>query len=86
MAYLDMVTHLEGEMFKDGYYKAFAMLAGPCFRCKECGVVEGVPCRNPGKIRPAMEAYGIDVYRTARNNGFFITPLREKSETQNIYC
>jgi predicted metal-binding protein len=86
MAYLDMLVELEGEIFKDGYYKAFVMLAGPCYLCKECGKVEGVPCRNPGKIRPAMEALGIDVYQTARNNDFFITPLKDKSETQNIYC
>ena len=33
-----------------------------------------------------MEACGIDVYRTARNNGCFIQPLKEKTETQNNYC
>jgi len=32
-----------------------------------------------------MEACGIDVYQTVRNNGLFIQPLREKEETQNIY-
>jgi len=86
VAYLDMLVKLEGELFKDGYYKAFVMLAGPCIVCKECGKVEGVPCRFPEKTRPAMEACGIDVYQTARNNDFFITCLKEKSETQTIYC
>jgi hypothetical protein len=33
-----------------------------------------------------MEASGIDVFQTARNNGFYIVPLREKSDTRNIYC
>jgi hypothetical protein len=33
-----------------------------------------------------MEACGIDVFQTARNNGFFIRTLREKAEAQNIYC
>ena len=33
-----------------------------------------------------MEACGIDVFQTARNNGFFIETLREKTETQNLYC
>ena len=32
-----MLIDLEGEMFKDGYYKAFVFLAGPCDQCKECG-------------------------------------------------
>jgi len=83
---LDMLVELEGEVFKDGYYKAFVMLSGPCMLCKECAKAEGIPCRNPGKLRPAMEAFGIDVYQTARNNGYYIMPLREKTETQNLYC
>jgi hypothetical protein len=33
-----------------------------------------------------MESCGIDVYQTARNNGFPIQPLRHKGETQNLYC
>ncbi len=33
-----------------------------------------------------MESCGIDVFQTARNNGFFIRALREKTETQNFYC
>jgi predicted metal-binding protein len=86
MAYNEMLVNLEGELFKDGYYKAFVMLAGPCALCKECGIVEGVPCRFPAKTRPSMESCGIDVFQTARNNGFFITTLKEKSETQNLYC
>jgi len=32
-----------------------------------------------------MEGCGIDVFQTARNNGFFIQPLREKTENQNLY-
>jgi predicted metal-binding protein len=86
VAYLDNLVKLEGALFRDGYYKAFVMLAGPCTLCKECGKVEGVPCRLPAKTRPAMEACGIDVFQTARNNDFFITTLKEKSETQNLYC
>lgn len=77
---------LEGVFFKDGYYKAFVYLAGPCYHCKGCAKVKGEACKFAGKARPAMEACGIDVYQTARNNGFFIQPLREKGETQNTYC
>jgi len=73
-------------MFKDGYYKALLFLAGPCTLCKECGKLKGNPCEFGDRARPAMEACGIDVYQTARNNGFFIETLREKTETQNAYC
>lgn len=83
--FYDMLVELEGDLFKDGYYKAFVFLAGPCHLCKECGKMKGEVCQFGYKSRPSMEACGIDVYQTARNNGFFIEPLREKEETQNIY-
>ncbi len=68
----EMLVKMEGDMFKDGYYKAFVLLAGPCLLCKECGSLQDIPCRLPTKARPSMEACGIDVFQTVRNNGFFI--------------
>jgi len=84
--YYGILTDLEEDMFKDGYYKAFIFLAGPCRLCKECGKLEGTPCKFRGRARPSMESGGIDVYQTARNNGFFIETLSEKTQTQNTYC
>ena len=84
--YFSMLTDLEVEMFKDGYYKVFVFLAGPCLVCKECAKVEGLPCTHLDRARPSMEACGIDVYQTARNNDFFIEPLYAKTQTQNQYC
>lgn len=76
---------LEGEIFKDGYYKAFVFLNGPCLLCKECTKLKGMLCDFGARARPSMESCGIDVYQTARNNDFFITPLRERTETRNSY-
>ena len=84
--YFDMLVDLEGELFKDGYYKAFVFLAGPCRICKKCAKLEQKPCNLLGRARPCMEACGMDVYQTARNNGFFIETLRERTETNNEYC
>jgi predicted metal-binding protein len=86
--YFDMLVDLEGEIFKDGYYKAFIFLAGPCRLCKNCTRLEGedASCNFMNRARPCMEACGMDVYQTARNNGFFIDTLRKKHETNNEYC
>jgi predicted metal-binding protein len=84
--FFDALITLEGELFKDGFYKAFVFLAGPCDLCQECGKLKDTPCLFQAKARPSLEACGIDVYQTARNNGFPVAPLREKSETQNDYC
>lgn len=82
----DDLIKLEGELFKDGYYKALLLLAGPCRLCPECARLKDEPCPLRDKARPSMEACGIDVYQTARNNGFPIETLRDRSETQNHYC
>jgi predicted metal-binding protein len=86
--YFDMLVDLEGEIFKDGYYKAFVFLAGPCRLCKKCTKLQepDAPCKLMGRARPCMEACGMDVFQTARNNGYFIDTLREKNETNNEYC
>jgi predicted metal-binding protein len=86
MGLFDMLVKMEGEIFKDGYYKSFVYLAGPCPLCKECSKVTDGACKLPGKARPSMESCGIDVFQTARNNGFSIQTLKEKTETQNLYC
>jgi predicted metal-binding protein len=85
-SFVEAMVKLEGEMFKDGYYKALAILAGPCELCEECAKPKGEPCKFGQMARPSMEACGIDVYATARGNGFPIQPLHEKGETQNDYC
>lgn len=80
------LVDLEGEMFKDGYYKALVLLAGPCALCEGCAKQKGAPCVVGARARPSMEACGIDVYATARGNGFPVHPLRTKGDTQNDYC
>ena len=75
---------LEREAFLDGCYKAFAMGSGPCRLCSECEL-EAEECRYPDEARPAMEACGIDVFQTARNNDFPIEVVRNRNCEQNYY-
>lgn len=75
---------LEREAFLDGYYKAFAMGAGPwCRQCEACGLAQG--CEHPREARPAMEACGIDVFATARGAGFPIETVSARDEPRNHF-
>jgi predicted metal-binding protein len=68
-----IVVQMEKEAFLAGYYKALAMGSGPCMLCARCNL-KG-ECRHSEKARPSMEACGIDVFSTVRNNGFNIETL-----------
>ena len=84
--FFDIVTKLERELIFGGYYKAFSMLAGHCRLCEQCSLLKNQPCDFPGAARPSMEACGIDVYQTARNNGFDVQPLQPGVETANMFA
>jgi len=79
----ELAVALEREAFLANYYKAFAFGAGPCYLCEECAFEEG--CRHSYQARPAMEASGIDVFRTAREAGFPIDVCRHRDDAQHNY-
>jgi len=80
------LVDVEGEIFKDGYYKAFAFISGPCSLCRECASISGNPCVFGYRARPSMESCGVDVFQTARGNGLSIRTLKNRTDTQNKYC
>lgn len=63
----------EKESYLSGFYRAFALGAGPCKLSPEDVIPEII--ENNSQSRPLMEAVGIDVFQTARNNGFRIEIL-----------
>ena len=79
----EAIVRLEIAIFLDGYYKAWSMGSGPCRLCKECGP-SGI-CKHGYEARPSMEACGIDVFKTARDNGFAIEVVRTREEKRNIF-
>jgi len=78
----ELVATLEQEVFLAGYYKALALGCGPCRLCEKC---DFNGCIHPDRARPAMEACGIDVFTTARANGFPIQVVTDRLCDQNYY-
>jgi predicted metal-binding protein len=79
-----LVAALEREAFLSGHYKAFGYACGPCRLCRSCAFDRG--CRHTEEARPAMEACGIDVFRTAREAGFPIEVVRDENDPQNYFA
>jgi predicted metal-binding protein len=79
----EIIVRLEIEIFIDGYYKAWGMGSGACRLCKECEPTG--PCKHGFKARPSMGACGIDVFKTAKDNGFHIEIVKTNEEAINIF-
>jgi len=86
--FYDTMFEMERHAFLSGYYKAFAMVGLCCAYCDEC-----IPerenfldhaakrfCIHPHKMRPGMEACGIDVFKTVRNAGYEVEALTSPYE------
>ena len=77
------VLEIEKASFLDGHYFAFGVRY--CKLCKVCAVDQGKPCPTPEKVRPCDESFGIDVYKTARNQGLPCDVLQNEKDVQNRY-
>ncbi len=85
----DTMFEMERHAFLSGYYKAFAMTALPCTYCDPCipeedKILDIAPkrfCRHQDRVRPSMEACGIDVFATVRKVGYeadvYISPYQK---------
>ncbi|MBP5209364.1 MAG: DUF2284 domain-containing protein [Clostridia bacterium] len=53
-------------LFRARGIDALHLGCGGCCFCERCARLDGQPCRHPQGPMPAMEGYGVDVYRTTR--------------------
>ena len=84
----DTLYKLEKTAFYAGFYKAFGFGAYPCIYCEHCVAEESSGpvdrsmkrlCRHMDKVRPSMEAAGMDVFATARKVGWDSRPSRART-------
>ncbi len=51
----------EGEFFREGKPYAMALFPGSCNLCDDCPFERGETCRLPTKVRPSIDAVGIEL-------------------------
>ncbi len=70
----DVMYEVEKTAFADGFYKVLSYTGHQCGWCKSCAAKESgavdSDCRVRKKMRPSMEAAGIDVYATCKAAGW----------------
>lgn len=51
----------ERELFREGKLYAMALFPSSCNLCPDCPFESGEPCRMPEKVRPSIDAIGIEI-------------------------
>lgn len=84
----EIVSAIESTAFYDGYYLAIGFAAGSCKSTYcykvECSVLEGKRCGHELRVRPSMEAVGIDAYKLATKVGWEVYPIGSDCHPQDI--
>jgi len=78
-----IVGAAERALFLDGFERAWALAAGPCYLCQSCTMDV---CAHPELARPSMEACGIDVYSTAHAFGLPLKVVTSRDQPIDLYC
>jgi predicted metal-binding protein len=81
----DALMKLERDVFLAGHVRAFALPMSSCSACAEC-IAAREECRNPRLARPTPEALAIDVFTTARQAGYPIHVLTDRSAAMQRYA
>ena len=89
----ETIFQLERCAFLSGYYKAFGFNALPCTFCATCipeekervDPFDARNCRHKEKVRPSMEACGIDVFGTLERAGYDISVLDSYSQGVSLF-
>lgn len=58
---LNHLLELETELFRKGKAYAFALFPGSCNLCSECSFERTGKCQLPEKVRPSIDAVGIEL-------------------------
>ncbi|MFX1518343.1 MAG: DUF2284 domain-containing protein [Promethearchaeota archaeon] len=74
----EIINKVEAKAFSMGFYFATGFSSGSCKLCDQCVTqLSGEACRHPFKARPSMEAVGVDTFKTAKNIGFELSPVKD---------
>ncbi|HEY4579978.1 MAG TPA: DUF2284 domain-containing protein [Candidatus Acidoferrales bacterium] len=75
----ELILQIEREAFLQGHALALGLIEGHCSLCEKCPG-PNAPCLQPEKARPAMEAMGIDVFRTCANADIELRIIADPTE------
>ena len=65
----EAITGQVRDMFREQGIEPYILSTEACAVCERCAILDGQPCRLPGRMHPCVESHGINLIPTLEENG-----------------
>ena len=65
----EAITNRVRDMLREQGVEPYILSTEACSVCERCAILDGLPCRMPGRMHPCVESHGINLIPTLEENG-----------------
>ena len=65
----EKITNQVRDLMRELGERPYVLSTEACAICERCAMLDGLPCRMPGKMHPCVESHGINIIPTLEKNG-----------------
>ena len=65
----EKITNQVRDLFREQGIQPYVLSSEACAVCSRCAILDGMPCRMPGRMHPCVESHGINLIPTLEENG-----------------
>ena len=65
----EKITNQVRDMMREQGIQPYILSTEACAVCERCAILDGMPCRMPGRMHPCVESHGINLIPTLEENG-----------------
>ena len=65
----EAVTNQVRDLLREQGVWPYILSTEACAVCERCAILDGLPCRLPGRMHPCVESHGINIIPTLEENG-----------------
>lgn len=65
----EAITNRVRDLMRQQGVEPYILSTEACSVCERCAILDGQPCRMPGRMHPCVESHGINLIPTLEDNG-----------------
>ena len=65
----ERITNQVRDLMREQGVNPYILSTEACAVCERCAILDGMPCRMPGRMHPCVESHGINLIPTLEENG-----------------